>query len=447
MEKAGAVGTGTTACWRTGGTAVARLRSRAASPAVARGTLALADQAVVSLTSFVTGAVAGHTLSREQFGLYTLGLGLLVVLVNAQVALVSTPYTLRSPRLERAARARFAGSSLVLQAALSLAGAALLVLAGAAAASGAGARAFAPVAWVLAASSAFVLLREYVRRLCFAELRMGPALVLDLAVAALQIPALLWLAASGRLSAAAAYAVAGAACAVPAAAWLLGQRGRFAPHRAEVPGDLRHHWSVGKWLFAGSIAGTLAVQVFPWILAGVRGAEAAAAFGACVGPLLLSNPFVLGATNFLGPDAAHAYAENGADGLRRAVARATRLLGLTMGAFSAVLIVFGGWIVVLLYGKQYAGHGAEVALLAAGQLAATLTLPAQYGLLVLGRPNAAFHSYLLALLVGAVPGLWLAHAYGVTGAAVAFTAGAGAGSACRQFLYRQTLAQATRGAL
>src|SRR5438270_403396 len=91
----------------------------------------------------------------------------------------------------------------------------------------------AGVAWMLAAVMPFALLREFGRRFAFAHLHMAEALVLDGAVAALQLAGLAWLAATGALSAGTAFAAVGAACALTGAVWLYLARREFVVRRGQ----------------------------------------------------------------------------------------------------------------------------------------------------------------------------------------------------------------------
>jgi O-antigen/teichoic acid export membrane protein len=417
-------------------------RLRTDGPAFRRAFYAVADQGIVSVAGFVTGIAAGRALLPADFGLYTLGFSLVLVFVNIQNALIAMPYTVHSPKLDAGDRAQLAGSTMAHQLLVSLVSALLLGALAVLAGLGLGPKGLAPVAWALAASVVFLLLREFVRRLCFADLKSGQALALDILVAAVQIPLILWLAVSGRLTVPLAYLVMGLACGVPALGWLLASKRRFSISRRRIAPDFQQGWRLGKWLLAGSVAGTLSTQLYPWLLAAVQDSTTAGVFGACIGPLLFSNPFLLGATNLFGPDTAHAYAEGGVAALQRTVLRATYAVGAVMTLFCVVMAVAGGDIVILLYGQNYAGNGTTVALLALGLFVSSLTLPAQYGLLSLNRPDAGFVSYVLALAVALPLGVWLASAHGVIGAAIAYLVAGIVGSLYRYAVYAREIQKA-----
>ncbi len=60
--------------------------------------LALADQAVVSGTSFLTMVVVGRSTSASELGLYSIASSLLVASVTIQDSLISLPYTIQRHR-------------------------------------------------------------------------------------------------------------------------------------------------------------------------------------------------------------------------------------------------------------------------------------------------------------------------------------------------------------
>ena len=60
--------------------------------------LALADQAVVSGTSFLTMVVVGRSTSASELGLYSIASSLLVTSVTIQDSLISLPYTIQRHR-------------------------------------------------------------------------------------------------------------------------------------------------------------------------------------------------------------------------------------------------------------------------------------------------------------------------------------------------------------
>jgi O-antigen/teichoic acid export membrane protein len=110
-----------------------------------------------------------------------------------------------------------------------------------------------------------------------------------------------------------------------------------------------------------------------------------------------------------------------------------------MGIFCVLMFLFGGWLVVFLYGNKYAGNGFIVGVLALSQLASALTFPINYGLNALERPDVGFKSYLLALGVTLTIGLWLVKSLGTIGVACGLLSGNILASAFRYITLRKHL--------
>lgn len=407
--------------------AVRTLLSTLLSGSIGKALLTVVDQGVVSAANFVSLIIVGRACAQAELGLYALGFTIVLFAMNSQNALITSAYIVFSPRLTGEAHARYAGSTLahqvllsaVLAAGLAVAGAVLaLVLAPAADLAG-----LERVLWVLAAFIFFILLKEYARQVCFAGLRTAAALALDTSAAVLQVAGLAALGLSGQLSSGLAYCVIGAAAGIAAATWLRRQRGFFTPVRGDILSDLRRNWVYCKWIFAMNLAYVAANQVYPWFLAGFHGPEANGVFGACAGVVFFANPFVLGMSNFLGPKAVHAYKEGGTVGMRSVVNKATAFFAVTMSLFWIGMAVLGDWLLTLLFGASYAGNGTTVSLLAASQLVWALTIPVNFGLNAMERPDVAFKSLLLGLVFTFTGGIWLVSAFGPAGVAWGLLAG------------------------
>jgi O-antigen/teichoic acid export membrane protein len=384
-----------------------------------KGGLALADQAVASATNFVTGAIVGRTVAREKFGLYTLGFTLALLALNVQNALVSAPYTVYSPRLKGSDHARYTGSTLLHQWGLTALCVALLLLVGAALSAGVGPMELAPLAWALAVAIPFILLREYARSVCFAGLRMGSALVLDSCVAAVQIGALLALARLGLLSESRAFLTVGVACGLAGIAWIVAARKLFILRLSRAVQDFKQNWSLGRWVLGKAAAWHVSSGLFPWLLAALRGAGAAGVFAACCGVVMLANPFLAAMTNLLQPVAAHAAAQGGRQRLGDVVLKSSAVVFACMSVFLVVMLLWGGWLVAVIYGRQYAGHGLVVSLVALSFFIRSFVVPVDAGLLARERPQVMMNSNLAGGVVALVLGTPMVWLYGLEGAALA----------------------------
>ena len=379
--------------------------------------LAIAGQGFASGTNFLTGFIVGRACSKEEYGLYFLGFTVWVFVMELQNSLISTPYMVFGPRLEGRAHARYTGSTLYHQLVLSVLVIAVLIAGARMTSLGAGPGGLAPVLWTLVAVMAFIMLRDYVRRLCFANFRMMSALLLDACVAVCQIGGLYLLARHGLLNASRAYWTVGTVCAVVAVGWLALNRRMFDVDARRAIVDFRRNWSFGKWVCASAVLWAASMNVYPWLLAHYEGTAAAGVFGACILIVNLGNVLLMGAQNFLGPRIAAVYAEGGAAPLRRFVFKATAAFCTGMVAFCAAMWAAGDWLLMIFGKEKYVGNGLVVFVLAVNLLALAMAFPFSRGLFAVERADVDFAVNFVALLVLVTLGIWLTRAYGPLGAA------------------------------
>lgn len=403
-------------------------RARAALGAILEGAagkalVTILDQGVVSATNFFTSIIIARTCTKDEFGLYMLGLTIAVLAMNTQNSLITSAYMVFSPRMQEDERRRYAGSTLLHETFL----AALFVLAlpvGALiyVASG-GSAGLERVLFALAPAIFGIMLKEYARQVCFAALSTVTAFLIDMGVFVLQLLGLAALALSGAVAADRAFWITGVATLIASVTWLSFRRPAFAPEWGRVGSDFAANWKYCRWIFAMNVAYIGANQVYPWLLLAFHGPEANGVFGACFNVVFFANPFILGLGNFLGPKAVHAYASGGIRRMHSVVNKATLFFAVTMTVFCAGMLFFGNWILVLLCGEQYDGNGGTVFILALSQLVWALTIPVNYALNAAERPDVAFKSLLLALLFTFTAGVWMVHAFGPAGIAGGLLAG------------------------
>jgi O-antigen/teichoic acid export membrane protein len=383
----------------------------------------LVDQAVVSATSFLTGIIIARACAKDQFGLYMLGFGLVNLLVSLQTALISAPYTVYSPRLSGQALRRYLGSTTLHQLVFSALVMLTLALPVTICRAMGSASAMRNMFWAIALSIAFLLLREHLRRVYFAGLRIGAALVFDVCVSLAQLSAVAALARCGALSCVTVYGAMGAVCALAASGWLWHNRHEVAFRGSRPMEDLARNWSQAKWVLAGSIVVMVMVQLPLWFLTGLDGPAATGTFSAAMSVVCLSNPFIIGIGNYLGPQISAAFALNGIEGVYSVVTKSTALLAAAMMVFCLVLFSCAHPLVVLMYGGKYAGSGVVVPVLALGFLAWASNIPMGCGLQAIERAQVNLVANLVGLVFALVPGFWLVSLYGPIGGAYGFLLG------------------------
>ena len=217
---------------------------------------ALLDQGLVSFASFMATVLIARFCSQHELGVYTLGISVLLIVIEVQTAVVATPYMVFSPRADADELLHYSGSSLVIQLGLStVAAISFAALAGALLLAG-DTDGIAPVMLMLSCVAIPILLREYIRRVSFARLDAEAAIALDALVVVLQIGGLIVVAGAGLLSAVWAFLIAGTSCAIAATVWTAQNRRYFVFRASRVGSDFSMNWNFGKWVLGSGIMWT-----------------------------------------------------------------------------------------------------------------------------------------------------------------------------------------------
>ncbi|MFH1931754.1 MAG: oligosaccharide flippase family protein [Pseudomonadota bacterium] len=382
-----------------------------------KGLATLADQSVVSATNFLTGVIVGRACTKEEFGLYMLGLTIVFFLVGIQTSLISTPYMLFSPHLKGSSHSQYTGSTLIHQFALSALAIFAMGVTGLVLSFGVGPQGLAPVVWTLVVVVSFIMLKSYVRQICFAVLKMKTAFLIDSCVAIVQVSFIYLLSYLGLLSASLVYWVVGIASGIIAIVWIISNQKAFTIRANHVISDFMRNWSSGKWVSASGLLWIISLNLYPWILVGFHGTDSAGVWAACLGIVALLNPLLLGGQNLLGPTIAHFYVEEGPIRMCRLILKASLFFSVPMMFFCTVLWAFGDPLVVLVYGDKYAGNGLLVTILALNLLLTAATFSFSRGLLIMKRADIDFAVNLAGLIILLTLGLWLVKAFGPLGAA------------------------------
>jgi O-antigen/teichoic acid export membrane protein len=151
---------------------LADLRARLQRPSARRGMWAFADQAAVSLGSFLTTIVVARTVSPADYGVYALTFGVLLLFVTFNGSLVTSRLLIEGASADRLELGRLGGASVCLSVCVALVGALTLAIA---------TRVLDHVQlapWAAAALS-FWLVQETVRRALMSHLHYRKAVVGD----------------------------------------------------------------------------------------------------------------------------------------------------------------------------------------------------------------------------------------------------------------------------
>jgi O-antigen/teichoic acid export membrane protein len=402
-----------------------------------KATVALADQMIVSGASFFTTVLIARLCGPRELGVYSLAFTIVVLLCTVLQAVVTVPYTIYVHRMHGQARREYTGGSLAHCALLSVFSTIGMAVAAILTMLGFGPAGLARVFLALAATVPFLLLRDFGRRLAFADLQMNAALALDSLVVVMQMTLMGGLAVTGRLTAATAFAAVGLSCGVIAASWLYSNRSRFVLGRSLVRKAWRQNWGFSKWVLADQTATTLNAYVMHWLLAILFGIAATGLFAACATILCVLNPLVLGLNNILMPRIAVAISEGSAAELRRVLWKSTLVVIAMTTLFCATLLAFGPQIMRLLYGEAYAGQGGTISVLAVDMLVSSLAMVPSYALWAREHSRTLFQMRVLRIGIAIAVSLSLAASLGPIAAAYGLLAGSAAATTLIFWIHRK----------
>jgi O-antigen/teichoic acid export membrane protein len=419
----------------------ARLRQLAGSALLQKSGLSVFDQAVVSGASFATSVILGRNCPREELGIYYLALSVVFFVRGVQEQVVSAPYMIYCGRKKGGELAEYAGSSLVHQCVLMVVTSAVLgIVLFAGGTPAGGETAF----WLLVGAAPLMLLREYIRQLCFAHLEMKAAIALDVSVAAIQLAALGGLSWAARLDVTSTLAILAISCGLPAIVWLFAKRQPLVARVSTAIRDFRSNWTFARWALASQLLACTTPYIMPWVVALTHGEAETGTLGACATLVGLSNMFMMGLCNFLSPRAARGFAEGGLAELQSVLKKTAILFLVSLGAVVLIGFTCGEQIAMLVYGPQFAGTGLIIGVLALSVLANSMGVTAGNGLWAMERPQANFVADLTSLGIVIVATVVLVPTFGPLGAALSTLAGTSSDAIVRLYILRLTMREHAR---
>lgn len=386
-------------------------RWRRAIGSVPRGAWFVADQGVVSLANFAAPVLVGRYAGQQQLGYYTLALSVYIVANALARSLVWTSYTKRLHERGADDAAPLAGSATAhLLAYAAAAAAVVLAVAGPIALWGP--TEVALLFAVLAPASVAMLLREHVRRLCMARLDFVGVLAFDTLVAIAQVALLFGLAVSGRLSAGTAL-IAMAASALLSLGWFALNRSRVRVDPSRVLADWQANWGTSKWLTGAATSATVGNQGYRWVLPALTSLAELGRLGAAQIVVQVTNPIVIGLSNYLSPITAKVLAGEGLRGLWRYTVRISLAMLAAIVAFTCLVAWLGLPAVEWLLGDAAAGVTTTLLVtLTAGALSEALLMPIQAATVNRGQAQLLFKTAVIRLAVNLTIGFGLVGYYG-----------------------------------
>lgn len=412
--------------------------------------VALADQAIVSASNFLTIYLLALAMPSEEFGLFVLGQTTLLLVTSLHNALLVEPQNVIGSRLELMRYKQFLGSLTLAHLVLLVGILALFLVAG-------------TVAWsmdlVRTASLSVVigltlvpwLAQEFVRRAMYTRSEVTAALINDSLCYGLQLVAVIALIATAGADGPVteqALGVLGASSLVAALVGVqqvrrtFGSSGWNAPlvERRRTWGEI---WNIGKWLLGRNAVTWLGTNGHAWLVAALLGPTALGLYRATIHLVNVINPLRQAAVNYLPPRANRVFHGNGPRGLARWVVRISVFLALALLPALIVLVVWPEWILSLAYGEKLAGKnlGWVLAAAALGQVLVFLKFPMDVAVVAMGGARQVFVVSAIPVLLLATVGVALITQFGIFGVAMSSLVIAATLLAATYVLYRRNAAR------
>jgi O-antigen/teichoic acid export membrane protein len=383
-----------------------------------KGFYSVADQGIVSLTNFVTGWSVAYFCSKSEYGLYVLAFSLILFCDGFRNSLVSSPLVVFLPRKNRENSPNYIGSATIMQSILS---------------------SFSSILFVFGAVIIFCLgdfelastiitgiitmigftLREHLRRIFYAQLRIERALIMDVVYAVIQGAGLAGLYHFDVLSVYNVLLSAALAHIASVEFGLFLLRNEFSMKNMEFRKEISNHWRIGKWVIASPIFFFFSGQFFPWILKITDGTESAAILGVCMFPILFLRPLITGISNTIAPRLSHKYAKEGYPAMHRLVIKYQIIMFAIAVIFIPLLIFLSSTILDVLFGGKYTPYSHIFSVLTFPLLFTPMAMPLTESFLVMEKTHYQLAVTIIGVATSLTIGIFLVYYYGLLGAALA----------------------------
>lgn len=194
---------------------------------------------------------------------------------------------------------------------------------------------------------------------------------------------------------------------------------RARPARRPRTELLREMWPMSRWLLRDFATLFGAREAYLLVIAAfVTGAEFGGlrAAESLVGPAYV---ILLSGGNVALPGATRAFREHGCAGLARYSRRVNIVVGGAQFAYSALLAIFGPWLMVTIYGAEFEPYTYLVWFAAARCAIAVIPFGASIAIKVAGLAREMFHARLWVTIISVPTAVVVSAVFGLEGAAVA----------------------------
>ena len=377
----------------------------------------LLDQGFRSASTFVASLLVARAVEKEQYGLYTLLYTIWVSLFAFQAGLAGTPYIALSAARVGDEKKRYLGNILVLHLLVSGVAAVGMILFGMLPGYSRSGPSGAAVILAFSLCTIPVLLRDFLRQVLMADLRVWRNLAFGLPTNVMSIVLLLWLYRAGVLTVSFAYLVLGACSLFPSMILLYVERHSIGFSPKEFRSHVVQNWQMGKWLLAKALLTIASVPIYGWALAFFHGTASVALYGACVLPISFLSPLAQALCAFLTPKASHAVRQ-GTRTLRDLTIQSTVLTAAPLLGAAGLLLLFSKQVVTFLFQGKYVISPYLIFLFALQMTVLVASTCVCSSIVAVRRTDISFKGELVAAIVTICLGLPLIYGFGVWGVAI-----------------------------
>lgn len=388
-------------------------------PWVGKGSLAVLDQGLISGSNFLIGILLARWLVPEQYGAYALAFSIFLFASGFHNALLLEPMSVFGPASYGRCLPAYFGKLLRLHIVLAffLTG---LVAAGVAVLHYFTAdRALTSALWGGCLATPLILFFWLCRRAAYIRLAPGLAARGALAYCLVVVCLLLLTRSAGRLSCFMAFLI--QALAATAAAILLLASLRSLLDSQSGPSSsavVRQHWRYGRWAVATAFVHWLSGSAYYVLAAAFLPMQDVAALRALQNFTLPFGQFITAVSLLLLPWASARFAEEGRVGFQRRIRQITLLFVAVASAYYAVLWLFGGRIMAILYAGRYNDFAYLLTLVAAPVVVAAVSQGSAIAVQAMQAPAEVFLAYSVSATLTILAGVALARYLGLAGALI-----------------------------
>lgn len=376
------------------------------------------DQGFYSLTNFITGVLLARMLAKEAYGIYVLAMSLIVLFMGVQRAVISSPYTIHSPKYSGMDFRQYTGSvflhQLVLLSAAIITGTLLSVV-------------YFPdtdifserkyIFLTFGIAVAGVLLRDYVRSYLLARIEIWKSISMGVLINIAQL-IILWIVfLREKLTINNAFLIVGICSFVPAVLYFL-KNSSVALYHKRILEDFLVNIKVGRWMLGNTVVYVLISQSYYWLVAFFSNKSDVAVLGVTFSLANLLGPFLQGMNAFILPKMAHEKSSGNPMGIVRIMKKSIFILSPIYCLWLIAGIVFGKFLLHYIYSAKYSEYHLVLAILIVSSFISGITSPLNTALDAFERPDITFRSLVVGLLVTLIVGAMLVYQWGIYGAVV-----------------------------